>query len=180
MFRWEAASDVDTDTLKYAFYLSGFGLDTAALDLGDTHWVLRGLECLEADSTYRWHVEVTDGQNTTAGESKHILVGPPVLGVDLLVGIPAKYALHQNYPNPFNPNTTIRFALPEAAEVYLVVYDLLGREVARLVDGYMEPGYHQTQWDGRTAAGTEIPSGIYIARLVTPEYTKTIKMVLLK
>ena len=55
------------------------------------------------------------------------------------------------------------------------MYDILGREVARLVDGNMEPGYHEVQWNGRGFA-----SGIYIARLVTPGYSKAIKMVLLK
>ncbi len=53
-------------------------------------------------------------------------------------------------------------------------------EVTRLVGGYLEPGYHEVMWDGRDANGRSVPSGIYIARLVTPEYTKSIKMVLLK
>ncbi|UCD38507.1 MAG: T9SS type A sorting domain-containing protein, partial [Fidelibacterota bacterium] len=89
--------------------------------------------------------------------------------------LPSVYFLRQNYPNPFNPVSTIRYDLPQASEVSLVVYDILGREVVRLVDGYMEPSYHQVQWDGQGC-----PSGIYIARLATPEYTKSIKMVLLK
>ncbi|MFB0516681.1 MAG: FlgD immunoglobulin-like domain containing protein [Candidatus Neomarinimicrobiota bacterium] len=86
----------------------------------------------------------------------------------------------RNYPNPFNPETTIQFELPAASNVSVMVYDLAGREVIRLVDGYMEPGYHQTQWNGRNASGQNFPSGIYIARLVTPEYTRSIKMLLLK
>lgn len=94
--------------------------------------------------------------------------------------IPTAFALEQNYPNPFNPATTIRFDLPEAAEVQLVVYDLQGREVARLVDERREAGYHQVVWDGRAATGREVPSGIYIARLTTPTYAKSIKLVLLR
>ena len=70
--------------------------------------------------------------------------------------------------------------MPQASDVSLVVYNILGREVMRLVDGYIEPGYHQILWNGRNLAGREVPSGIYIARLVTPEYGKSIKMVLLK
>lgn len=97
-----------------------------------------------------------------------------------LPAIPEQYSLFPAYPNPFNPISTIRYDLPEASHVSLIVYDLLGREVARLVDGDMEPDYHQTVWNGRDATNREVPSGIYIARLVTPEYSKSIKMVLLK
>lgn len=95
-------------------------------------------------------------------------------------GLPSEYALRQNYPNPFNPTTTIKFDLPMSTLVYLVVYDLLGREVVRLVNEQMEPGYHQIVWKGETVDGREAPSGIYIARLVTPGFTKSIKMALLK
>jgi len=95
-------------------------------------------------------------------------------------GLPSEYALRQNYPNPFNPTTTIKFDLPVASEIYLVVYDMLGREVVQLVKGHMEPGYHQVTWNSKTADGRAVPSGIYIARLASPEYTKSIKMALLK
>jgi len=94
--------------------------------------------------------------------------------------LPAAFTLHQNYPNPFNPVSTIRYELPQASSVSLSVYDILGREVTRLVDSYMEPGRHQVEWIGRDADGQELPSGIYIARLATPSYTKSIKMLLLK
>ena len=94
--------------------------------------------------------------------------------------LPGKFALHQNYPNPFNPTTTIRFELPSAAQVYLLVYDILGREVIRLRQEQLDAGYHEVIWKGRDLAGRDIASGIYIARLATPEFTKSIKMVLLK
>ena len=57
---------------------------------------------------------------------------------------------------------------------------MLGREVVRLEDGRLEAGYHSLTWNGSDARGREVPTGMYIARLVTPEYTKSIKMVLLK
>jgi CubicO group peptidase (beta-lactamase class C family) len=94
--------------------------------------------------------------------------------------LPVKYAVLQNYPNPFNPVSTIRYDLPQATDVSLVVYDIMGREVMSLVDSYTVAGNHHTQWNGQDASGREIPSGIYIARLVTPEYSKSIKMVLMK
>jgi flagellar hook assembly protein FlgD len=102
------------------------------------------------------------------------------LAVEDLNGLPDEFALYQNYPNPFNPSTTIRFDLPEAAEVTLVIYDMLGREVVRLVRGRVEAGYQGIIWNGRTAYGREVPSGIYIARMITPKYHKSMKMVLLK
>lgn len=97
-----------------------------------------------------------------------------------IISLPREFALHQNYPNPFNPNTTIRFELPKAGKVYLVVYDILGREVTRLKQEQLGAGYHQVLWDGRDQAGRDLSSGIYFAKLVTPEYSKTMKMLLLK
>ncbi len=94
--------------------------------------------------------------------------------------MPREFALHQNYPNPFNPTTTIRFELPKATKVYLVIYDILGREVTRLKQEQLGAGYHQVLWHGRDHAGRNLASGIYFARLVTPEYSKTMKMLLLK
>ncbi|UCH63417.1 MAG: M6 family metalloprotease domain-containing protein [Fidelibacterota bacterium] len=98
--------------------------------------------------------------------------------------LPEAFALHQNYPNPFNPTTTVRFDVPAATNLSLVIYDILGREVIRLRDGYVEPGYHQVVWNGRTALGKEVPTGVYILRMVTGQpasgYTKHVKLVLLK
>ena len=94
--------------------------------------------------------------------------------------VPEAFALHQNYPNPFNPSTTIQLNLPVATEVRLAVYDLLGHEVVRLVDRHLEAGYHQQIWNGRDRNGHEVPTGIYFGLVVTPEFRKSIKIVLLK
>ncbi len=91
-----------------------------------------------------------------------------------------EYALHPAYPNPFNPEVTLRYDLPVRAEVTLTIYDITGREVARLVDGHQQAGYHQVRWLGKNLHGHPAPSGIYIARLETPDYTQSIKMLLLK
>lgn len=94
--------------------------------------------------------------------------------------LPAAYALHQNYPNPFNPSTTLEFDLPAATDIQIVVYDLLGREIVRLVEQRLEPGYHQLVWNGRDRRGRELPTGMYIVLMATPEYRKSIKLLLLK
>lgn len=88
---------------------------------------------------------------------------------------PEEYMLESNYPNPFNPTTSIRYSLPEASQVKLVVYDMLGRTVRVLVDGMRQAGQHEVALD----AG-DLPSGTYLYRLVTPEGSITKTMVLQK
>jgi flagellar hook assembly protein FlgD len=61
-----------------------------------------------------------------------------------------------------------------------MIYDIIGREVMRLVDEIRPAGYHELRWNGRDDAGRQVASGIYFARLMTPEYTKSMKMLLLK
>ncbi|MFC1481926.1 FlgD immunoglobulin-like domain containing protein [Candidatus Neomarinimicrobiota bacterium] len=85
-----------------------------------------------------------------------------------------------NYPNPFNATTRIEFDLPHQVQVSLIVYDIMGREVSTIVNESMDAGYHRVVWDGRNDSGQQLPSGIYIASLVTAEYSKSIKMLLLK
>lgn len=75
-------------------------------------------------------------------------------------GTPAAFALGQNFPNPFNPSTTIRYAVPAPAQVTIRVYDLLGREVATLVNGALQPGFHSVDWNASAAA-----SGVYFYRM---------------
>lgn len=89
--------------------------------------------------------------------------------------LPDGFALAQNYPNPFNPSTTIRYALPEATEVRLTVYDALGREVKRLVDGLQVAGEHEVVFEGQG-----LPSGVYVYRLTAGSVTQTRRMVLMK
>jgi hypothetical protein len=89
--------------------------------------------------------------------------------------IPQKFMLYQNYPNPFNPSTTISYDLPQRAHVKLTVYNILGQEVATLVDKEQEPGRYNVKFD---ASG--LPSGVYFYTLQTPYFTKTNKMVLVK
>ncbi|NNE70773.1 MAG: T9SS type A sorting domain-containing protein, partial [Rhodothermales bacterium] len=89
--------------------------------------------------------------------------------------LPDGYVLNQNYPNPFNPVTTIAFALPETGHVRLAVFDGLGREVAVLVDGTVEAGHHEAQFQ----AG-ELPTGAYIYRLTTDEGAISRTLILMK
>jgi hypothetical protein len=77
-----------------------------------------------------------------------------------VVTIPKSYVLRQNFPNPFNPTTTIEYSVPEAGNIHLTVHDLLGKEIATLVNGYFEAGVYTIQFDG-----SSLSSGIYIYKL---------------
>jgi hypothetical protein len=81
----------------------------------------------------------------------------------------------QNYPNPFNPKTIINFQLPSVSNVKLIIYDVLGNEVAILVNKLLQPGMYEEEFDG-----TNYPSGIYFYRLLSGEFVSTKKMVLMK
>jgi hypothetical protein len=88
---------------------------------------------------------------------------------------PSAYTLGQNYPNPFNPSTAIRFDLPLRSFVTLKIYDVVGREIATLLNGYKEAGTHELKFD---ASG--LPSGVYLYRISTDKFVETKKFVLLK
>jgi len=89
--------------------------------------------------------------------------------------IPSQFQLFQNYPNPFNPTTTIRFLLPQRSHVTLKVFDVLGREVATLVDGEMEAGEHTVIYNAK-----DLASGVYFYRLQAGNFVEQKKMLLLK
>ena len=89
--------------------------------------------------------------------------------------LPKAYLLSQNYPNPFNPTTHLSFSLPKSGNVSMIVYDIQGREVARLVDGWRNAGSHDVTFDGDGLA-----SGIYLVRITAGQFSQTRKMVLLK
>lgn len=137
-----------------------------------------------------------DSINTGLGTSRRIyslFVGPngylfagtisglfrstqPVTGVgEELNSVVRQYALLQNFPNPFNPSTTIRYALPRATHVRLAVYDLLGREVATLVNGVLQPGNYDITWDAEGFA-----SGVYLYRVHAGNFVSTKKSVYLR
>lgn len=85
------------------------------------------------------------------------------------------YSLNQNYPNPFNPSTSINFSVPKSTNVKLVVYDMLGKEVATLVNQQLTPGSYNIDFNG-----TKLSSGVYFYKLITSEFTDIKKMMLVK
>jgi len=100
--------------------------------------------------------------------------GELIADVDQL-SIIQKFKLDQNYPNPFNPSTKIKYSIPEQSFVTLKVYDLLGREVATLVNEEKPTGNYETEFNG-----VDLPSGVYFYQLKANDYVETKKMILLR
>ena len=90
-------------------------------------------------------------------------------------GIPLAFSLEQNYPNLFNPSTTIAFAIPRAGRVSLRIFNVLGEEAVRLVDGVLEAGPHTVAWNAVSHA-----SGVYFCALKSGSESRTMKMILLQ
>lgn len=98
-----------------------------------------------------------------------------VSSIETATSLPTVFALEQNYPNPFNPRTTIKYSLPKATHVRLTVYNVVGQEVAVLVDGEMIAGNHRVVFTARNVA-----SGLYLYRLETDGFVTTKKMLVMK
>ncbi len=94
--------------------------------------------------------------------------------------IPAVTALEGNYPNPFNPETAIRFSTKEAGPVRISIFNIKGQLVRNLVAEDLPAGFHRVVWNGKDNRGSNVSSGIYLYRMETAGYAKTLKMMLMK
>ena len=108
--------------------------------------------------------------DTTGFSPQELDAGDPVV-----IGVPSEYLTASNYPNPFNPVTTISYGLPVNGDVSLKVFDIVGREVATLVNGYQIAGTYQVDWNA-----ANLPSGIYLYRVTVAGQSFTNRMVLMK
>ena len=144
---------------------------TWSLELGGVSDRLKDVRFLDGD--HGWAV----GENGTILQARRSATG---LTPDPVSPRPTTMTLGRNYPNPFNPSTVIPFELRRSGHVTLTVYDAVGRRVAVLVDGERSSGHHAVRWNGRTARGDAVASGVYLYRLVSGERVQTRTMVLMK
>ena len=100
---------------------------------------------------------------------------PTGLGISDEAPIASRYELGQNYPNPFNPTTHIRFNIPERANAKLTVFNVMGEEVATLVNGVMQAGGHTVSWNAAS-----MPTGVYFYQLESGNFSQTKKLLLVK
>lgn len=202
---WEATEDYDGNELTYEWVLYAAAdtseiialpSDNNAADPQITIPAVAVDSLLESaglavgeSAEFLWNVRVSDGSDTLDVSSDYVLetnsFTPLYFSLTLERGeitsnernglLPTSYDLKQNYPNPFNPTTNIAFDLPEAGNVELSVYDMLGRKVATLVNERMTAGTHNLNFDA-----SRLASGMYIYRLDAGSFTSTRKMMLIK
>ncbi len=147
------SSYLTNDSLK-AKGFSSFGAKYTFVDVG-----------VRPGSVYYYTIEAVnkDGRREKIGE------------ISVSLEIPSKFALYQNYPNPFNPITTIEFDIPEKVRTELIIYDVLGKTVATLINEELEPGRYRINFNSG-----EIPSGVYFYTLKAGKFSQTRKMILTK
>lgn len=127
------------------------------------------------DPFFQIKLELNDAESTFKSQAAvPVTIGPPMPKRSGRL-LPTEYSLDQNYPNPFNPVTTIRYKLPEASPVTLIIYDVLGKEVAKLVNEHKEAGAYSVTWDA-----SNIASGTYFYTLTAGDVSVTKRLLLLK
>ena len=117
----------------------------------------------------------------TVTDASNARLSVPLFSIEVSTAIPKVFALANNYPNPFNPATTIKYALPQAADVELTVYNVTGQAVRTLVAERQNAGRYAVEWDATNDSGHSLSSGMYFYRLeASGEFLETKKMLLLK
>ncbi len=137
---------------------------------------------LEIGKSYFWRVRTKTDKNGYSNFSGQgaFKVSNNVTDIKNFETIPTKFEVSQNYPNPFNPSTVIKYALPDAKFVTLRIYNMLGQEVAELVNNQVNAGVHSIVWNGKDNSGAKVSTGTYIYRVVAGSNIITKKMILLK
>ncbi|MFC1540848.1 C10 family peptidase [Candidatus Latescibacterota bacterium] len=178
---WQSI-DPDGHDMKYSLYLGSREIDDVenetpsggmkliASNINSTEY---HLEDMQNGKEYYWQVIATDGQAVSTAPSGVQII--PVGVEEENTSLPMMYDLKQNVPNPFNPSTKIYFSVPAEGHVSLEVFNLLGQRVDILVSEILPPGNRSTIWNA-----TNVPAGSYFCRLRSGDFTKTIKMTVVK
>jgi len=154
--------DLDAEALTYTSF--SFDLNTDNSDTPDSIWI---------------QFEIAGSSVSNYGIGTYALIDQLVFDqateVKSIIQVPNGYSLNQNYPNPFNPLTTIEYSIPKTSHVDLRVFDVLGNEVATLVNEYRPIGIYEVEFEA-----TSLSSGVYFYKLQAGEYVGTKKMILMR
>ena len=96
------------------------------------------------------------------------------------INIPSKFNVGKNFPNPFNASTEIVLSIDRVRHVELNIYDLIGNKIVNITNHVYSPGQYKVKWDGKNSHGNNLSSGVYIYTIISDEYIKSDRMILLK
>ncbi len=144
-----------------------------------------GILQLSTDGSFFGNVTMTVTASDTGGLTSNKNVTVRITEINSIEALPdgqmpSQFALSQNFPNPFNPETRIRFQIPNAAKVTLIVYNLLGQKVRTLADRQMQQGIYDAVWDGRDDRGNPLTSGVYFYRFTAGDFQQVKKMLMIR
>lgn len=174
-FRWRRAANPAEDPHSYEVHLFGPGLDTL-LRTRDTSLVVSSFAGMQHGQTYRWHIWIKDEfTRVSSRDTFQIIYRSGGTSVERLSEAPEQFSLSQNYPNPFNPTTMIEYSLPVSARVSLKLYNTIGEMVKELVNETQTAGMQSVRVDAEN-----LPSGVYLYKIVAGNFTQTKKMILVR
>lgn len=180
IIKWDDVSDVDLD--HYNIYRSKIGnftpddtnrisiVDKAYHDYYDKYSV-------EPNTSYFYRMTAVDTANNESGFSNEASVITLSTLEDNSIN---EFILYQNEPNPFNPYTNINYTIPYDSQVTISIYNILGKEISTIVNGYKSKGNYSIKWNGKDSSGNLVQDGIYFYTLKAQDFSKTNKMILLK
>jgi len=178
---WEESIDIENDDILYDVIFSGDLSEISRYGLNSTHTEFSFKEILAATDT----VSIANSTISVIASDGDLQTGAKNSGIQIIVDgrlfAPAKLNLDQNHPNPFSNITSIGFDLPKRTEVSLIIYDLLGKEIVKLIDNKIyERGYNTIAWNGFDKYKNRIPSGIYIIQIKNDTEVQHKKLMLIK
>ena len=180
-------SVVNADTLRMRWGSTGPFVDRYWLEYGiDSVFTVKAIDSILTDTTtvirsmaknmeHFWRVRAHNLTGWGPYSSKGHFLRSLTSAEEQLEGVPATWVLMQNYPNPFNPNTTIQFGIPWRSQVRVTVWNTLGEQVAQLIDGELEGGYHTVRFEA-----ANLSSGLYFYRMQSERFNQTRKLVFLR
>ena len=179
-FTWAEAFDIDSENLHYTLSITDSASFDSLFTITDIMELRMNIEDLPRNAPLFWSVIVSDGEYENTSNLTHSFSIDAMVGTVPPIQIPDSYCLEQNFPNPFNPSTTLRYGLPEDANVSLIIYDIRGNLVNMIVSETQAAGWYEHVWNGLDQSGQQVSTGLYLTRLQAGSDNRTIKMLYLK
>jgi len=196
-FTWEESVDPNGDAVSYSVFFGSGDLEIPVgipsdsdLDGDDLKLtipvktlldqiVAAGIITLPINADLYWYVIASDGVSDNASEAFTLSLNIET-GIDKQAEIPEEFEISQNFPNPFNPTTSISYGLPKECNVKVEIFNVLGQNIRTLVNEKQNAGVYTFTWNAKDMSGRRVKSGVYLYKITTSEFSKTMKMMLLK